>query len=79
MRVHPPPPLHVYSCVSLSHAYTSMHLSPPPPPSSYFIPQIHPDLPSTIHGLEWAVPVALVDALVMVPKWDLSEAGGCTS
>ena len=25
--------------------------------------QVHPDLPSTVHGLEWATPVALVDAL----------------
>ena len=35
---------------------------------------IHPDAQSTIHGLEWALPVALVDALVMLPKWDLDEA-----
>ena len=35
---------------------------------------IHPDAQSTIHGLEWALPVLLVDALVMLPTWDLGEA-----
>ena len=31
--------------------------------------QIHPDLASTLHGLEWAIPVILVDSFVMAPKW----------
>ena len=35
---------------------------------------IHPDLASTFHGLAFAAPVALLDALVMVPRWDLSDA-----
>ena len=30
--------------------------------------QVHPDLPSTIHGFEWAIPVALVDALAGKPS-----------
>lgn len=35
--------------------------------------QIHPDVASTVHGLEWAAPVALVDAFLMMPTWDLTE------
>ena len=35
---------------------------------------IHPDLASTFHGFAFAAPVALLDALVMVPRWDLSDA-----
>ena len=38
------------------------------------ISMIRPDLASSLHGLEWALPVALVDALVMLPRYDLSEA-----
>mmetsp|Transcript_37092 Transcript_37092/g.91662 ORF Transcript_37092/g.91662 Transcript_37092/m.91662 type:complete len:641 (+) Transcript_37092:51-1973(+) len=37
------------------------------------IGMIHPDLASTLHGLEWAAPITLVDAFIMVPGWDLSE------
>ena len=35
---------------------------------------IHPDLASTAHGFAFAAPVALLDALVMAPRWDLSDA-----
>ena len=35
---------------------------------------IHPDLASSAHGLLFAAPVALLDALVMAPEWDLSDA-----
>ena len=34
---------------------------------------IHPDVTSTLHGLQFAGPVALLDALVMLPKWDGSD------
>ena len=30
---------------------------------------IHPDLPSTQHGLLFAAPVALADLIVMLPRW----------
>ena len=35
---------------------------------------IHPDVASTAHGLAFAAPVLFLDALVMVPRWDVSEA-----
>ena len=34
---------------------------------------IHPDLASLSHGAAFAAPVALLDALVMVPNWELSD------
>jgi hypothetical protein len=35
---------------------------------------IHPDVASTAHGFAFAAPVLFLDALVMVPRWDVSEA-----
>ena len=35
--------------------------------------QIHPDLASLSHGAMFAAPVAFLDALVMVPRWNLSD------
>ena len=35
---------------------------------------IHPDLVSTAHGFAFAAPVLFLDALVMVPRWDVSDA-----
>ena len=34
---------------------------------------IHPDLASLSHGAAFAAPVALLDALVMVPNWELGD------
>ena len=34
---------------------------------------IHPDLASLSHGAAFAAPVAVLDALVMVPNWELSD------
>ena len=35
--------------------------------------QIHPDIASLSHGAMFAAPVAFLDALVMVPRWNLSD------